>query len=225
MLYLAFILVSLMPSVFALPGAPLSSSFQNCGLTTQIDFTPAGDGIKKLNLPVQVLAASPKLQFPVPGNEAFAYTCSSSVISDTGTLLTAGHCVSACLKTHGGVKRFERDGVFAAEAIDQNSIGSVCTFVLHGEKVPYTVIAARYCGLAESSTLLSPEEVSYCRSSPDYAILKPLHDDISSPCLKIDTTKAQDTLGRSIATVGFPAVTDRRAQLPYALAPTEKHST
>ena len=214
---LALIFIASAFRAVALPAAPVSASFQNCGITRQIDFTPAGDGIKRLNLPVQVLAASPKLQYPVPGNDSLAYTCSSSVISDTGTLLTAGHCVSHCLASNGGMKQFGKDGVFAAEAIDQNSIGSVCMFIIHGKKIPYTVIAARYCGFGNASAHLSPEDRSYCASSPDYAILKPLHDDSSAPCLKTENTKAQDALGRSIATVGFPGATTRSAQSPGAL--------
>jgi hypothetical protein len=96
----------------AAPLIPLSSEAISCGsLNQNIDFIPAGSGIEELNMSAKVLAASPKIKIGTG-------ECSSSVISDSGHIQTAGHCVQSCMEQQ---KLFHRDQK-SSDAADPYSI-------------------------------------------------------------------------------------------------------
>ena len=105
----------------------------SCDLVHKTDFIPAETGIRELKLPLAVLSASPRLDDGLGA-------CAGAVVSDSGHILTSGHCVTGC------IPELENDFLFDfSHASAPRKDPSRCELKINGKLVSVRVIRARVC--------------------------------------------------------------------------------
>jgi hypothetical protein len=212
------LLLSLAVTAWSAP-FPVAPSLQDgCNLVHSADFTPIIEAINKFRLPAQILGASPRIEFI--GADGIRRTCSSSVVSDSGNLLSAGHCIDDCMAAFKQTKviiGMGGDPELSAFDTTKNGVPSKfsCAGFIDGRLTTFEVLAAKYCRMLAKGRNPSSTMEKNCSREPDFAMLRPnpaLGRD--TPCIK--SSSGKDSLGKQILAIGHPNATRRARENPRA---------
>jgi hypothetical protein len=167
---------------------------------SKTNFIPAQEGLRDLRIPLNMLAATPKIEF-VDANGKVLDHCSGSQVSDDGTLLTAGHCVEQCLRKANAIKI-----VGGISVVDRALLSSArCLVRINGRISQASVLASNDC---RGKDRFREGSANVTCNGLDFAILKT--DDPSlrdQPCFHISSRLP--VAGTGVAAIGYPPPTSR----------------
>lgn len=189
MLLFLNLLISAAHAVIPLPEKP----YQEPCLTEKIDFRPAMHAAAELKLPIEMLAAAPKLQFPKS-------RCSSSIVSDKGHILTAGHCLEECFKDQN-LFTTAQNGLTVVDTKKLET--ATCPVKIDGVMRNAKILATNLC--PSEVWLRSAETMKVCGLT-DYAILE-LDKPVEAPCYQVSERLAGP--GQSVVAIGYPQTSQR----------------
>ena len=197
-LFLGMILIFAGGEALALP--PFISLQPPQAHISKTNFIPAQEGLRDLRIPLNMLAASPKVEF-VDANGKVLDHCSGSLVSDEGTLLTAGHCVEHCLRKANAIKLV--DGI---SVVDRAHLSSArCLVRINGRISQASVLASNDCRGAD---LFRSGTVNVACNGLDFAVMKV--DDpflTEQPCFQVSSGTPVARTG--VAAIGYPPPTSR----------------
>jgi hypothetical protein len=213
MAWLASIIIAALlgPAAFSAP-IPIDLSLaRGCDLFHQADFIPAQEAIQKIHAPVALLTASPKILFSEQGDEESI--CSSTVISDSGLLLTAGHCLRNCADNRGLLRESDDPkGNWKMSQLDlsikDGSAPLQCFTLIDGKPLTVEVIAAKHCRFVKKNEKTPMADRKACEGSADFALLRVPKRTAGQPCVK--SISAKGMIGKKILAVGYPSRTQRK---------------
>lgn len=162
-------------------------------------FIPAAQALKDLVLPLNAMAATPLLR--IPGKTGLD-RCSSSVVSDEGNFLSAGHCIEDCLVKAGAIH--DDEGI---TVVDRTRLTDLrCPMEINGKMTKVKVLATNDCR-GNDKDKAGNSRVA-CKGL-DFALLQEDDSHIRSglPCYKVSETKPEP--GQAAASIGYPAKTFR----------------
>lgn len=189
--------LNLIGFAFAFPTVRMTHS--RCP-SEKIDFIPAPEGLRALNLSQGLISTA--LQFKsVDAAGNMLAKCSASVVGDTGTVLTDGHCMEQCL-ARAGVYIGTPEGL----RVDKLKLTqTTCDLVVDGEKVKATVLATNDCPSAESKSR-NPGKIC---NGLDYSLLKLDSAKISKRnCLRVSEKPVLE--GTKVAAIQYPGLNSHR---------------
>jgi hypothetical protein len=177
---------------------PQAMAFSDCHIQNA-DFLAPVETLGQLNLPLTAMAATPLIELLNVDGRVDA-RCTANVVSDAGTLMTAGHCVQACL---------ERAGVFEKKQgishVNQEKMAQVkCKIRVNGKLTEAEVLATNDCRGPAEWTNLSPKS---CGS--DFAFLKIKDTGVLGDAGCFHVGGRETATGAKVATIGYPYVTAR----------------
>lgn len=188
-----FIALSLMPlsgAAFQVPGRPANTCLH------RTNFLPSAEGLKAYQLPIRALAAAVKIELVNAQGKVFDH-CSGMTVSQSGDILTAGHCFESCLSEANGYKSSSQGSV-----VDEQVLTSLkCSVRINGQPLDASLLAVSNCRLAERFKSGS----SKVCNGLDYALINV--NIKSTDCLPLGDR--QVGVGSDVATFGFPTKTYR----------------
>jgi len=167
----------------------------------QTTFIPAEKGLRDLQAPLNMMAASPKIEFVDRGGNVLDH-CSGSVVSDSGTLLTAGHCVEQCLSASQAIRNEE-----GLRVVDRSRMNAVpCLVRVNGTIMSAEILASHDCR-GEDRYKTGNSRVA-CKGL-DFAVLKVDAKNLGQlqPCFQISSRVP--SARSKVAAIGYPPVTAR----------------
>jgi hypothetical protein len=177
---------------------PQALAYSDCRIQNA-DFLSPVETLGDLNLPLTAMAATPLIELMSEDGRLDA-RCTGNVVSDEGTLMTAGHCVQACL---------ERAGVFEKKQgishVNQEKMAQVkCKIRVNGKLTEAEVLATNDCRGPGEWTNTSPKSCG-----ADFAFLKIKDTGALGPagCFQVSGREIQ--AGAKVATIGYPYLTAR----------------
>ncbi len=177
------------------------------GMISKAKFIPAQQGLVELKMPLNMLAATPKIELVNASGKVIDH-CSGSIISDDGTLLTAGHCVEECLARGQALTKI--DGI---SSVDRAKLSSVsCSVRINGQIIPAQILATNDCRGADRN---AASTVNIQCKGLDYAVLKIDERFVKEqPCFHV--SEKTPAPGTGVAAIGFPPLTARQVYQPGA---------
>ena len=149
------------------------------------------------------------LRDPKTGQESGGI-CSSTVVSDSGLILTAAHCMNDCVKD-------------AKNRVDDSFVDSEkkahCQIFINGIQTDVTVKLIGRCSPDDLVQLVTEKKASLktkrtlkyanCAVDDELAIIDPQNKDINSKCLPISFVSPE--VGEALGTQGYPSKTTRQS--------------
>ena len=192
-------------------GAPLRSAKPTCRpLLNEANFYL----MNELPHTLDSMSATPQLKLTVTDPTTHLserVSCSSTIISDSGLILTAAHCLSGCVKD----AKAKKNGAFVNS---QHEI--VCQVAVSGVETAATIKVMGHCpapDIVESiiaathpdfQSEMSPAMRETCKNEDEIAIIEPIKKQTKNAhCLPL--VFANPAVGEKLATQGYPARTHR----------------
>lgn len=165
----------------------------------RVDFLEPVQTLTELNLPLTAMQGSPLIEL-LDEQGRLQARCSSNVVSDQGTLLTAGHCVEACLKNAGV---FERSG--SITKVNKEKLSAItCNIRVNGQPTAAEVLATNDCRGPGDWKNGAPAECG-----ADFAVLRLSDPGVLKNAGCFHVSDRNPAAGARVATIGHPVATRR----------------
>ena len=183
-------------------------------LRNPADFESAADALPKLNQPPDTKFALVHYTVAIKKQKKFANLdrCSAVIISDTGVMLTASHCLDEC--------RFESDGSPTRTDQDGRQVempATDCRISTGQESFTIEILKANSCAMGKKVgmpgvTVDRNQLAANCRDDDlsDLAIIRPVSVDSLGDFRCLPTAEKHAALNGFVFAMGYPRETFRR---------------